>query len=270
MYAGNPPFEKAAPNDPYYRLIKEKNYATFWKAHSRRRPVGFFSDSFRDLFEKMVAFNPKERPKIEEIATHPWVKNVVSTQADIKQEFDLRLKKLEQIMEQRRQEQEAERENRMQSANNMGGVRGDLEMESPFLTIYEAEQDITRELGDLEPVNPDDFKIEENIVYAAALLKNFCQNKKILLDEEEDEEDEECFALRAVEINEENDTFNVKYENSFNVDGQDFTENMDIAIKFGKSKDEKLTVCLEHVSGSRLYFKKAAKEIKSLFDYCRK
>lgn len=76
--------------------------------------------------------------------------------------------------------------------------------------------------------------------------------------------------MRAVEINEENDTFNVKYENSFNVDGQEFTENMDIAIKFGKSNDDKLAVCLEHVSGSRLYFKKAAKEIKNLFDYCRK
>jgi len=24
MYAGNPPFEKAAPNDPYYKLIKER------------------------------------------------------------------------------------------------------------------------------------------------------------------------------------------------------------------------------------------------------
>jgi len=39
-------------------------------------------------------------------------------------------------MEQRRQEQEAEREGHMQSANNMGGVRGDLDMESPFLSIY--------------------------------------------------------------------------------------------------------------------------------------
>lgn len=59
MYAGNPPFEKATPNDPYYKLVKEKNFATFWKAHSRRRPVGFFSDSFKDLFQRMVSFNPK-------------------------------------------------------------------------------------------------------------------------------------------------------------------------------------------------------------------
>ena len=54
------------------------------------------------------------------------------------------------------------------------------------------------------------------------------------------------------------------------MDGEEFVENMEISIKFGKSKDEKLAVCLEHISGSRLYFKKAAKEIKNLFDYCRK
>jgi len=44
MFAGNPPFEKAMPNDPYYKLIKDKKNETFWKAHSRRRPVNFFSE----------------------------------------------------------------------------------------------------------------------------------------------------------------------------------------------------------------------------------
>lgn len=65
MYAGNPPFEKAAPNDPYYRLIKDKNYPVFWKAHSRRRPANFFSDEFKNIFVSMVAYNASERPKIE-------------------------------------------------------------------------------------------------------------------------------------------------------------------------------------------------------------
>ena len=43
MYAGNPPFEKATPNDPYYKLIRDKNYGVFWKAHSRRRPNDYFN-----------------------------------------------------------------------------------------------------------------------------------------------------------------------------------------------------------------------------------
>merc|ERR1711904_599108 len=49
MYAGNPPFEKATPNDPYYKILKDKKYDIFWKAHSRKRPVGFFSESFNRI-----------------------------------------------------------------------------------------------------------------------------------------------------------------------------------------------------------------------------
>lgn len=75
MYAGSPPFEKATPNDPYYSLIVGKKFATFWKAHSRRKSPDFFSENFKDLFVRMCAFNPEERPSIENIANHPWVKN---------------------------------------------------------------------------------------------------------------------------------------------------------------------------------------------------
>jgi serine/threonine protein kinase len=65
MYAGNPPFEKAAVNDPILQTYQIKKFhATFWKAHSRRRPVNFFSDSFKDLFSRMVAYNVNERPTI--------------------------------------------------------------------------------------------------------------------------------------------------------------------------------------------------------------
>lgn len=98
MYAGNPPFEKASLNDPYFKLIKEKNFVTFWKAHSRRRPLNYFRDSFKDLFEKMVAFNPSERLTIMDIAKHPWVNEPISTQAEIVEEFTFRLKNLDGIL----------------------------------------------------------------------------------------------------------------------------------------------------------------------------
>lgn len=86
MYAGNPPFEKASPNDPYYKLIKEKNYETFWKAHSRNRS-GVFNSQFQDLFTRMVAFEPSERPTVEQIATHPWVQGPICKLSEIKEEF---------------------------------------------------------------------------------------------------------------------------------------------------------------------------------------
>jgi serine/threonine protein kinase len=64
IYAGNPPFEKANLNDPYYKLIKDQKYDTFWKAHERRRPYGFFSAPFKDLIQKMIAYDPSDRPTI--------------------------------------------------------------------------------------------------------------------------------------------------------------------------------------------------------------
>ena len=106
MYAGNPPFEKATPTDPYYKILKEKKYDIFWKAHSRKRPVGFFSDSFKDLFQRLVAFDPAERLKIEDIAGHAWVKDAVCTHSEIKEEFNARQKKLDVILNDRRMEQE--------------------------------------------------------------------------------------------------------------------------------------------------------------------
>ena len=73
----------------------------------------------------MTAFNPSERPTITEIAQHPWVNNSVCSQNEIKQEFTARLQKLDEVLEQRRQEQEAQKAQHMQSAN-MGMNRGEL------------------------------------------------------------------------------------------------------------------------------------------------
>lgn len=84
-------------------------------------------------------------------------------------------------------------------------------------------------------MNTDDFVIEENIAYAVAILQDFFKNKKVLLEEDE-EEDEECLALRAVEVSDNNDTIAAKYELSYEVDGHEFVETLDISVKFGLTK----------------------------------
>ncbi len=58
MYAGNPPFQRAFVTDPYFKLIKQKRFDIFWNAHSRKRTAGYFTESFRHLFEKMIAYDP--------------------------------------------------------------------------------------------------------------------------------------------------------------------------------------------------------------------
>ena len=139
------------------------------------------------------------------------------------------------------------------------------------MQLYESEQDKERTLGSLEPINPDDLVLEENVAYAAALLKNFFKNKKILLEEEDSVNvGEEPMALRATNVADNNDSLSVKYEYSFEIEGQTFTEILDISVKFGTSKDNLLTLCLVQESGNWLYFKKVAKEIRKLLTYCRK
>jgi hypothetical protein len=51
MYAQHPPFNKADPTDPFYRLICANRPELFWKAHSRNKPGGenFFPEEFKNL-----------------------------------------------------------------------------------------------------------------------------------------------------------------------------------------------------------------------------
>ena len=47
-------------------------------------------DSFKDLFQRMVAFNPEDRPTLEEIKNHEWMNGPTPTIDQIKEEFSSR------------------------------------------------------------------------------------------------------------------------------------------------------------------------------------
>jgi len=115
------------------------------------------------------------------------------------------------VLEQKQQEQEQQRANNIQSVNNGGGHRGDVEIDSPFLEFYEAEQDAGRKLGELEPLTADDFVIDENPVYAIARLKEFFKDTKIPIEEESEIVDEAPLALRAIEVHDSKDTVSAKW-----------------------------------------------------------
>lgn len=93
MYAGGPPFEGTV-GDPFYSLIRERRFAFFWKAHARRRPPSFFSEAFKDLLQRMLAFDPGERPTTFQIAEHPWLDGPVCLPLEIAAEFSLRRERL--------------------------------------------------------------------------------------------------------------------------------------------------------------------------------
>jgi serine/threonine protein kinase len=104
MYTASPPFEKSVPEDSYYRYIKDKNFNAFWSFHSKRRPAGFFSDDFKDLIQRMLAYDPKERPTMIEISQHPWVKGPTLVPEQMRDEFILRKKKVEFVIERQKKE----------------------------------------------------------------------------------------------------------------------------------------------------------------------
>lgn len=52
MFAGSPPFSKAATNDPYYKLIAGHKNEVFWKFHAKHKnDPNFFSEGFKNLLD---------------------------------------------------------------------------------------------------------------------------------------------------------------------------------------------------------------------------
>eukprot|EP00492_Amphilonche_elongata_P000757 TRINITY_DN1435_c0_g1_i1.p1 TRINITY_DN1435_c0_g1~~TRINITY_DN1435_c0_g1_i1.p1 ORF type:complete len:337 (+),score=76.07 TRINITY_DN1435_c0_g1_i1:381-1391(+) len=62
------PFKIAGSKDPWFRCIASKAYKKFWKAHGKER----FSDSVKDLLNGMLAYQPKDRFTIHQVANHKW------------------------------------------------------------------------------------------------------------------------------------------------------------------------------------------------------
>ena len=72
------PFDKPNITDSKYKFISKKDYNGFWKKIEQKISNGNgVSHEFKDLFEKMVCYRPKERISINEIKKHPWLKELI-------------------------------------------------------------------------------------------------------------------------------------------------------------------------------------------------
>jgi len=98
MLSMHPPFNAASPKDQFYVALASENFSIFWKKHSQNKPGGdqFFSDSFKDLFQRITKLDPDKRITLAEIAQHPWVTaDCPLTQQDVTQMLSDRIKKLQ-------------------------------------------------------------------------------------------------------------------------------------------------------------------------------
>ena len=66
-------FKNASEDDPLYSLIISKNYEKFWNKILGDKKL---SDDFKDLYMKMVEYNPEERIDIDGILNSKWLSDI--------------------------------------------------------------------------------------------------------------------------------------------------------------------------------------------------
>jgi len=88
MVAQHPPFSMAVAKDPFYKFIGGGRPDLFWKKMMSNKRAGFFSDDFKNLVQRMLAY--KERITMDEILNHPWMNGPVPSKMNLIDEFKTR------------------------------------------------------------------------------------------------------------------------------------------------------------------------------------
>lgn len=101
IYCNHLPFNAAISKDPFYFLLARKSYDIFWQKHSENKlnKDNFFTNEFKDLFEKMTLLDPEKRISVLEIKSHPWyTKECTLKQQDVVQIFEKRFQDLNSLI----------------------------------------------------------------------------------------------------------------------------------------------------------------------------
>jgi serine/threonine protein kinase len=96
MISQNPPFSRAEPTDPYYRLLSSGD-SRFWTAHSRNKQPNLYSADFQDYIKRMLELDPAKRLNIQQIKAHPWYNGVTASPAEVQAEISARKTRMDQI-----------------------------------------------------------------------------------------------------------------------------------------------------------------------------
>lgn len=144
MVTQHPPFSKAVPDDPFYRLICANRADLFWKAHAKNKTGGlaFFSEEFMNLITSMLQLDPTHRLSMAEVKAHPWMAGPTETLEGVQSEFGKRKQAIDAENEAKRKQKEAERASKAASGGAAhggrraykGAHRGDADEEGAELT----------------------------------------------------------------------------------------------------------------------------------------
>ena len=96
-------FKSSQNNDPFYSLIRQHNYGVYWNSDPFLQLN--LSQSFKNLFVRMVDFNPNQRPTINQILNDEWMQEINNLNAEqlnaleieVKNEFQMRENQLHEF-----------------------------------------------------------------------------------------------------------------------------------------------------------------------------
>ena len=81
LVTGGYGFKLAKGNDPLYLLIRKKNYIEYWNIPAFAQLN--LSDNFKNLFVRMVASDPNQRPSIDNILFNDaWMQEINNLNAE--------------------------------------------------------------------------------------------------------------------------------------------------------------------------------------------
>lgn len=99
-------------------MIAANRADLFWQAHAEAEEgKDLYSPEFKDLFEKMMAFNPANRLSLEQILAHPWMQASVPCYEEIKATFVARKQAVDAEAHKDRESKRNERTTAQQERN---------------------------------------------------------------------------------------------------------------------------------------------------------
>ena len=83
LVLGEYPFVKATLDDLYYRILVVNSQA-FWADFD---PKNLLSEDFKNLVAGMLHDDPAKRLTLDEVLNHPWLKGLLATYEEVRQEL---------------------------------------------------------------------------------------------------------------------------------------------------------------------------------------
>jgi len=117
MLAGFPPFQVATKQDWWFNKLMSDKHSLFWKAHERS---AYFSDSAKDLINKILAPDASKRITIEQMEEHDWFKGPILSAEELREDLSAR-------------KEEVDRAKRREKANKKAGATKLIELGDSYI-----------------------------------------------------------------------------------------------------------------------------------------